>query len=56
MQSKNKHQPTKDEKALLDSLTFVGVWDDDSQIHDLRIRRGDLIAGMCKVQISQFKE
>ena len=43
-------------KALLDSLTFCGVWDDDSQIHDLRIRRGDLIAGMVKVQISQFKE
>lgn len=46
-------------KGLLDSLTHAGVWADDSQIDDLRIRRvrdekGDLIiAGMVKVVITE---
>lgn len=38
-------------KSLLDSLTHAGVWDDDDQVHDLRIRRGPHIGGMVKVQI-----
>ena len=29
-------------KALLDSMTKAGVWLDDSQIDDLRIRRGEV--------------
>lgn len=29
-------------KALLDALTKAGVWLDDSQIDDLRIRRGEV--------------
>lgn len=42
-------------KSLLDSLTHAGVWEDDSQIHDLRIRRGAHIAGMVKVQITKLE-
>lgn len=30
-------------KALLDALTHAGIWDDDSQIDDLRIVRGSEI-------------
>jgi len=37
-------------KSLLDSLTHAGVWEDDSQIQDLRIYRST-IAGMVKVRI-----
>ena len=37
-------------KSLLDSLTHAGVWEDDSQIDDLRIYRST-IAGMVKVRI-----
>lgn len=43
-------------KALLDSLTHAGVWMDDSQIHDLRIKRAPTIAGMVKVQIQPMEE
>lgn len=32
-------------KAILDALTHAGVWSDDGQIDDLRIRRGDLHPG-----------
>jgi crossover junction endodeoxyribonuclease RusA len=39
-------------KSLLDSLTHAGVWDDDSQVDDLRIFRAPLIGGMCKVTIA----
>ncbi len=45
-------------KSLLDSLTHAGVWEDDSQIDDLRIYRST-IAGMVKVRVydlSQKKE
>lgn len=37
-------------KSLLDSLTHAGVWEDDSQIQDLRIYKAT-IAGMVKVRI-----
>lgn len=40
-------------KALLDALTHAGVWIDDSQIVDLRIRKAKTIGGMVKVKISQ---
>ena len=45
------------QKALLDSLTYAGVWGDDDQVDDLRIfwARGTdgkkLIGGMVKVKI-----
>lgn len=38
-------------KGLLDSLTHAGVWADDSQIDDLRIKRAG-IGGMVKVRIT----
>ena len=38
-------------KSLLDSMTHAGVWADDSQIHDLRIRRGPHLGGMVKVAV-----
>jgi len=50
------------EKALMDSLTHAGVWVDDSQIDDLRIKRarndkGELIiAGMVKVTIATAEQ
>jgi len=37
-------------KSLLDALTHAGVWEDDSQIQDLRIYKST-IAGMVKVKI-----
>ena len=30
-------------KSLLDALTHAGAWDDDSQIDDLHIMRGEVI-------------
>ena len=38
-------------KALLDSLTAAGVWIDDSQIADLRIRKSDKVGGCVEVTI-----
>lgn len=38
-------------KSLLDSLTFAGVWEDDSQVDDLRIFRAPLVGGMVKVSV-----
>ena len=45
-------------KATLDALTCAGVWDDDSQIHDLRITRGKKgeAGGMMIVMIAVHKE
>ncbi|WP_288081846.1 RusA family crossover junction endodeoxyribonuclease [Pseudomonas sp.] len=40
-------------KSLLDSLTHAGVWQDDSQIIDLRIRKAPLVGGMVKVEIKE---
>lgn len=40
-------------KALLDSLTYAGVWADDSLIHDLRIRRAPAIGGIVKIEIQE---
>lgn len=46
-------------KAIGDSLTHAGVWEDDSQIDDLRIYRARdngnlLIGGMVKVRIESL--
>ena len=43
-------------KSLLDSLTHAGVWEDDSQIVDLRIRKAPTIAGMVKVSVISMKD
>ena len=40
-------------KGLLDSLTHAGVWEDDNQVVDLRIRKAPTIGGMVKVQITE---
>jgi crossover junction endodeoxyribonuclease RusA len=38
-------------KSVLDSLTMSGIWADDSQIDDLRIRRAPEIKGMIVVDV-----
>lgn len=43
-------------KAVLDSLTHAGVWNDDSQIDDLRIVRAPHIGGMLKVRIHALQK
>jgi len=43
-------------KATLDSLTYAGIWEDDSQIVDLRIVWGDIVAGMLKVEIESVDD
>ena len=40
-------------KAVLDALTHAGMWDDDSQIVDLRIYWAEQIGGMLKIQIEE---
>jgi crossover junction endodeoxyribonuclease RusA len=39
-------------KAALDALTHCGVWNDDSQIDDLRIVRAPMVGGMLKIQVN----
>lgn len=40
-------------KAVLDSLTHAGVWEDDGNIVDLRIYWAESIGGMLKVNIQE---
>jgi crossover junction endodeoxyribonuclease RusA len=40
-------------KAVLDGCTHAGVWEDDSNIVDLRIYWAELIGGMLKVKVSE---
>lgn len=42
-------------KAALDSLAHAGVFDDDSQIVDLRIYWAPAIGGMLKVTIEEVQ-
>jgi len=42
-------------KATLDSLAHAGVYDDDSQIVDLRIYWAPVIGGMLKVKIEEVE-
>jgi crossover junction endodeoxyribonuclease RusA len=39
-------------KAPLDALSHAGVWQDDYQITDLRIKWADTVGGMLKIKIS----
>ena len=41
-------------KAVLDGCTHAGVWEDDSNIVDLRIYWADTIGGMLKVKVSEI--
>lgn len=44
-------------KGVLDALCKAGVYDDDSQIDDLRIvRRHNVVGGMVKIHVSQLPE
>lgn len=40
-------------KAVLDGCTHAGVWEDDSNIVDLRIYWAETIGGMLKVKVSE---
>jgi crossover junction endodeoxyribonuclease RusA len=40
-------------KAVLDGCTHAGVWEDDSNIVDLRIYWTDTVGGMLKVKVSE---
>ena len=40
-------------KAVLDGCTHAGVWEDDSNIVDLRIYWAESIGGMLKVKVSE---
>ncbi len=42
-------------KALLDSLTHAGVWNDDSQIKKLFIEMTDTIAGTATITIMELR-
>ena len=41
-------------KAVLDGMTYAGVYDDDSQIVDLRIYWAETIGGMLKVKVEEL--
>jgi crossover junction endodeoxyribonuclease RusA len=41
-------------KATLDSLAHAGVYEDDSQIQDLRIYWADPLGGMLKITIKEM--
>ena len=41
-------------KAVLDGCTHAGVWEDDSNIVDLRIYWAESIGGMLKVKVSEL--
>jgi crossover junction endodeoxyribonuclease RusA len=41
-------------KAALDACTAAGVWEDDSNIVDLRIYWADTIGGMIKVHVREL--
>ena len=41
-------------KAVLDGCTYAGVWEDDSNIVDLRIYWADTVGGMLKVKVSEI--
>ncbi|WP_397405312.1 RusA family crossover junction endodeoxyribonuclease [Phenylobacterium sp.] len=43
-------------KGLLDSLADAGAYVDDSQIDDLRVRRGDVVeGGMARIEIREIE-
>lgn len=43
-------------KAVLDGLTHAGVWEDDSQIDDLRIWRSDRPGGVLVVTLRKLAQ
>lgn len=43
-------------KAILDSLTHAGIWGDDSQISDLRIKWGEKVVSDGSIEINISSE
>lgn len=43
-------------KALLDALTHAAMWDDDSQVDDLRVWRSSLMGGLAIVRITVIEQ
>jgi crossover junction endodeoxyribonuclease RusA len=41
-------------KAVLDALTYAAVWNDDSQIDDLRVWRSDRSGGVVVVKVREL--
>lgn len=41
-------------KAVLDALTHSGLWEDDSQIDDLRVWRSDRMGGRIVVKVREL--
>lgn len=44
------------QKGIFDSLTYAKVWEDDSQVVDLRIKWGESIGGYIKVEIESVDD
>lgn len=42
-------------KAALDSMTYTGLWPDDSHIDELRITRVPTIGGMLKIKVEALQ-
>ena len=44
-------------KVIFDAITQSGTWDDDSQVDELNIKRGEIIkGGTCVVRIEEIKK
>lgn len=44
-------------KSAIDSLTHAGAWEDDEQIDDLRIVRGEIVkGGSLVVEVTELKQ
>lgn len=54
---RGKHDLDNLLKAILDSLQYAGVYEDDSQIDSLMVDRGEVVAGgLIKVTVEQIAE
>lgn len=56
MPDKRKRDLDNLPKAIFDSLTHAGIWEDDSQVVDFRIFKAPMLGGMVKVNITQQEQ
>lgn len=43
-------------KSILDAMTYVGAWEDDEQIDDLHLMRGEIVPDGCViVEVTELK-